>query len=41
VREGLGLNAGQFGGRFSIATAADGVQDNGRSVIRQLGLAAL
>src|SRR6266404_7479521 len=41
VREGLGLDAGQFRGRLAIAAATDGVQDNGRSMIRQLGLAAL
>jgi hypothetical protein len=41
VREGLRLDAGQFGRRLSIAAATDGVQDDGCSVIRQLGLAAL
>jgi hypothetical protein len=41
VRESLGFNAGQFGRRLSIAPAADGVEDDGRSVIRELGLAAL
>jgi len=40
VREGLRLDAGQFG-RLSIAPTTDGVQDDGRSVIRQLRLAAL
>jgi hypothetical protein len=41
VREGLGFDAGQFGGRLAIAPTTDGVQDNGRSVIGELGLAAL
>jgi hypothetical protein len=41
MRESLGLDAGQFGRRLSIAAATDGVQDDGCSVIRQLGLAAL
>jgi hypothetical protein len=41
VREGLRLDAGQFGRRLSIAATTDGVQDNGCSVIRQLGLTAL
>ena len=41
VREGLRLDAGQFGRRLPIAPTTDGVQDDGRSVIRQLRLAAL
>jgi hypothetical protein len=41
VRKGLGLDAGQFGRRFSIAATTDGVEDDGRSVIRELRLAAL
>ena len=41
VREGLGLDAGQFGRGLSIAPTTDGVQDDGRSVIGELGLAAL
>jgi hypothetical protein len=41
VREGLGFNAGQFGRGLSIAAATDGVKDDGRSVIRQFGFAAL
>jgi hypothetical protein len=41
VRESLGLDARQFGRRLSIAPTTDGVQNNGRSMIRQLRLAAL
>jgi hypothetical protein len=41
VRKGLRLDAGQFGRRLAIAPTTDGVQDDGCTVIRQLGLAAL